>query len=215
MNKPVKILVDWGGTIIRDKDLFKNIAEKSGNTKTKWESPNSWNKIRHIGDKNYFEDIKDSFFMMGEEYQDAVNSVSFFCGEDLNKSESFVYIVFDNKPEVFQSQDESLKKLAFAWNNRKGTANGLYVERNKIILAKQIQSDIIVDDDPRIAIAAAVSGVKVILMLREWNRHFRSEDLIYYVKEEGLEKAKSNIMFAEDWFDASIKITSLIDGHIV
>ena len=34
-----KILIDWGGTIIRDGLLFDNIAEKSGNTKTKWEFP--------------------------------------------------------------------------------------------------------------------------------------------------------------------------------
>lgn len=211
MNGPFKILVDWGSTIIRDEDLFNNIAENSGNVKSKWQSPKSWDKIRQIGGINYFDEIKDRFFIMGEAYPEAIESISSFCCEDGDDSESQVFVIYDNKPEVFKSRGATFTHLAFAWNYRNGSANGLYVDPDKIFIAKSIQVDVIVDDDPRIAIAAAVAGIKVILMLKKWNKNFHIEDLKYSMREEHFEKAKSNISIVEDWYEASIKITSIMD----
>ena len=99
MKHPVKILVDWGGTIIRDDKLFEIISENSNNKNVTWHSPECWNDIKSIGNENYFDKIKKSFLKIGDAYSDSIPVISSFCGND-EESESQIYIVFDNKPDL-------------------------------------------------------------------------------------------------------------------
>ena len=215
MKEPKKILVDFGGTIIRDDMLFDQITEKSGNMKHKWSSPKSWDKIRHIGDKNFFDKVKDKFFMMGDEYPGVMSAMSEFYGENGLGSHSEIYVVYDNKPELYKTQDVTLTRFAFAMSNRGLKFNGLYVERDKLHLTKQIRASILVDDDPRVAIGCALAGIKVVLMMRKWNRFFDIDRLEFSMREDNLEKVKENIVIVEDWFEAEIAISSIIDEDIV
>jgi len=210
MKEPIRILVDWGSTLIRDDYLFNYIAEQSGNKKTKWESPQSWNKIRFIGDRNFFDENIDSFFNMGDEYPDSVEVISTFCRK--NSTDSEVFLIYDNKPLLSTPPNEILSNMAESFKKKGGEIDGTYISADKLCIAKQAGISILVDDDPRIVLSFALSGIKAILMLRKWNRFFRLEDLQYTTKEENLEKIKSNITIAEDWFEAGIQISSIIDS---
>ena len=212
MKEPIRILFDWGSTLIRDEDLFNYIALQSGNKKTKWESPSSWSKVRVLGGENYFNKIVDTFFQMGDEYLGATECVSSFCSIHSPETESFV--IFDNKPALRIPPEKILKKLSDSLKNRKCDVNMSYIGPDKISISKQVGIRILVEDDPRIAISSALSGIKTILMLRKWNRFFRIEDIEYTTKEENIEKIKSNIIIVEDWFEAGIQISKLVDKMV-
>ena len=156
MREPVRILVDWGGTVIRDEDLFNYIAERSGNKKTKWESPQSWNKIRFIGDENFFDKNEGTFFNTGDEYPDAVEMISTFCSK--NDANSEIFLIYDNKPQLKINPNDILKSISFSFQRKEGEIDGTYISADKIGIAKQVGISILVDDDPRIAISAALKA---------------------------------------------------------
>lgn len=211
MNESKKILVDWGGTIVRDESLFETIAERSGNTKTKWESPNSWNNIRSIGATNYFDKTRNSFFSMGELYTESECVISSFYGENGGESLSEVFLVFDNNPDV---GEEVMRNWSMSLSKMDILFNGLYVSKDKLSIAKQIGASVIVDDDPRVVVGCAMAGIKSILMLRKWNRFFNIETLPYYLRRDHIERVKSNLIVAEDWFEVGIKAAAIIDSDI-
>lgn len=208
------ILIDWGGTIIRDDYLFKLIAEKSNNNKDFFQSPDSWEKIEYIGNENYFKDIKNKFFNIGECYPLAEEVISSFTGTK-QKSRTKTYINFDNKPNLNNNLENSLQKLSESIYDRNIDCNGIYINSDKINLCKILQVQIAIEDDPRIAISLALSGVKTILMMRKWNKEFNVKDLELTMKKEKFEYIKNNIFIAEDWFDTGYIIGNIVDENIV
>ena len=208
--QPSKIFFDWGGTIIRDADLFNDIASKSNSTR-RYKDPNDWKDIRTIGNLNHFEDIKSKFFERGETYPYALNVVSKYTGHSLQaKSQSFV--IFDGSP-IINGKKDALNiqfLLSKALSKKNAKSNGIFVESNKVQLAKSLGCEILVEDDPRIALAAASAGIKVVLMLRKWNRVFSLESLSLLMKPKNFETITSKMFLAEDWIEADSIIDSLL-----
>ena len=209
-----KILVDWGGTIIRDDYLFKAIAEKSNNHKDVFISPDSWKKIKYIGNENYFKEIKNKFFNIGECYPNSEEVISSFFGKSVD-SKTRIYINFDNNPNLEFLTEQSLKNITESIYNRNIDVNGVFINSDKIKLCKNNQIDIVVDDDPRIAISMALAGIKCVLMLKKWNKAFDIDMLQITMKEEKFKIIKENIYIAEDWFDAGYILCNIVDGKIV
>lgn len=227
MNKSKAILFDWGGTIIRDNIL----AEKLGNMSYSYygeftgadfwnkssgsedqkilESdsfdPDHWSNINAENDRNFFK----KFLYGGEVYDQAFETINSFRSTSAN-SKSKTYIVFDNKPSINASYDKMQFTLARAISHKGGHVNGSYVEQDKINLIKRLNIDIIVDDDPRIILAAASTGVKSILISRLWNRRFSLNDIDIYIPERKRDNIKKNTIIAEDWYEVKNKISNLI-----
>jgi hypothetical protein len=209
----MNILVDWGNTIIRDSDLFKQIAEKSGNIKTEWENPGSWNHVRSLGDNNHFDSIQDGFFLIGDSYPGAVEVISSFCGN--STEEDRIYVIFDNVPIIKKELYKIQICLAESFHKRNGLSNGFIVESNKILAAKSFGINVAIDDDPRIAISLCYAGIKTIVPLRKWNRNLCLNLLEITMKEDKLNIIKENLIIAEDWHEIGIILGNLSDSHIV
>jgi hypothetical protein len=207
----MNILVDWGNTIIRDADLFKQIAEKSGNVKTEWENPSSWNRVRSLGDNNHFDSIQDGFFLIGDSYPGAIEVISSFCGKC--PEEDHVYIIFDNVPIIKKELDKIQIYLAESFQRRNVLANGFIVESNKIFAAKSYGINVAVDDDPRIAISLCLAGIKTIVPLRKWNRNLSLNLLEITMKEDKFNIVKENLIIAEDWYEIGIILGTLSDSQ--
>jgi hypothetical protein len=207
-----KMLIDWGGTIIRDEYFFNYISIQSKNLKTKWASPKSWDKIRYIGELNFFDTIKEKFFLIQDEYPGSTEIINRFFGNS-QESESQTFIVYDNNPDLGCKINKTIFKLSIAIQQRGINTNGVYVEKDKLRLAKNIGIDLLIDDDPRIAIASSSSGIKTILMIRKWNRFFDLENLKYYTREENIKRIKDNFFIAEDWEEAGMLAASFIDQN--
>jgi hypothetical protein len=211
MKHPVNIFIDWGGCIVRDYELFDTIAKRSNNVKSTWQSPESWESIRSVGNDNYFDKIQKSFFKFGNPYEGSIETISTFCGMKGIDSDSQIYIVYDNKPQLDLEPQEIIKEMAFAYNNLKGSVNGFYLGSDKVLLAKKNFVDIFVDDDPRIAIGLACAGIKSVLMLRKWNRNFDLNDIALFFTKEKLEKIKANLTIVEDWYECGIILGNHVD----
>ena len=208
MNNPVRIYVDWGGTIVIDYELYETIARKSHNNNIQWQSPDSWDNVASIGNNNHFQMMENRFFETGNPYSGAIDVISSFCGNDGQSSESQIFVTYDNNPNIISGN--IIKKMAFAFKKMGGKANGFYVESDKLLLAKRDKVDIFVEDDPRIAMTLANAGVHVILLLRYWNRMFSPNRLI--ISKEKLPKILSNLHWAEDWYQAGIILGNLVDS---
>jgi hypothetical protein len=128
-----------------------------------------------------------------------------------NEDRSQIFILFDNKPHLLsQEPQETIRDIAFWLDKNHCKANGIYVESDKLGIAKQCGVDIFVEDDPRIAITLANAGIKVILMLRSWNKKFSLDILDLITTKEKQEKIKENIYFADDWHEAGCLIQNLL-----
>ena len=206
----LRIMIDWGNTLTRDVDLFNYIAYKSGNEKTKWESPDSWKKIRSIGGENYFNKIQDKFFKMSEIYPQSKEVISSFFGKSPTDTQTI--IVFDNNPTILLPTEEIQFRLAEALQNKHININGQIVESDKTKIVKTYGIDIAVEDDPRIAISLCAADVKTIVPIRKWNRSFDLNDLRLITKEKVMKKIEENIFFAEDWYEIGIIVGRLVDG---
>ena len=209
----MNILVDWGGTISRDETIVKIRR----NYFKQWYGPKNWeemNNLNHIQsgvynfDNGFFsakklEEIKNSFFSSGEIYPDSDKVISKYCENNCKISaKTNIYIVFDNVPNINVNQSEIIKQMAFSFDARGIKTNGYYVDSDKIHLSKQIGVDIVIEDDPRVAIALCLAGIKCVLVLRRWNRLFSINSLYLTMKEEKIKKIEENLFFAEDWKDA-------------
>jgi len=211
--RSVRVLMDWGGTIIRDHLLFNEIAYMSENQNALWEDPQSWEIIRQIGSKNYFDENINNFFSMGEEYTGAIEVISKFCGNKGRGSVNETFVVYDNNPDLKKEPSQIVQSLAFEFANRGGKVNGFYVDKDKTSLCKKNDIDIIVEDDPRIIISLALSGVCCIFMIREWNC-LNWDSLKITIKKEKFQKLLYNLYVAEDWKDVESLIPA-ITGRII
>ena len=120
------------------------------------------------------------------------------------------YIVYDNWPELKLSIEQITFLMAKSISNNCAKVNGFYIESNKISLAKQTGCAIAIEDDPRIALSYANSGIKVVLLLRKWNRLFSKDTLRLCVPEHKISGLTDNICLAEDWIEADAHIEALI-----
>ena len=189
------IVFDWGGTIVKDALLFRHMADRY------FYGPDSWEICKMAPP------MSSAFFKESKQYPEAIRVVSRYCGTTID-SPTKNFIVFDNKPVLDLSQ--GLIGLSLKFQQIGGSANGIYIESDKLSLAKRISADIFVEDDPRIAITLANAGVKTILMLREWNKFFNYDILKSLTSKEKYEKIKDNFFFVEDWLDVENLIESLI-----
>lgn len=203
----MNIVFDWGGTIVKDQEVFAEIANRSGNCSIKYSGPDSWKNIRNLGNSNFLDTTQSSFFRIGIShlYPEAINVISSFCGQN-NGTKTF--IVFDNKPVLTMDPSDVIKYLSFAFCGAGGSINGFYLESNKLSLSKQIGADIFVEDDPRIAMTLAYANIKTILLIRKWNNWFNDTILSYTVPEHKIEKIRQNLVIAEDWVDVKKSIES-------
>jgi len=202
-----KILLDWNGVIARENDLFKNITEKSLNPNYKYESSDSWDNIRKIGTINYFSKIEKFFF----DYQTIYDGAKEFINKTYSKNENSEYsnyIIYDNKPKINLTIDQIIFNLSKNLVQLGYYSNGIYVDSDKIKMAKIIGVDFIIDDDPRIVIAGAYSGIKSILMLRKWNSMFSFDNLKMTTQKDKYEKIIENAFIAEDFYECSQIIKS-------
>ncbi|HUS49900.1 MAG TPA: hypothetical protein VMZ91_07025 [Candidatus Paceibacterota bacterium] len=212
MRDSVRIFVDFGECIVRDHLLFDYIAKLSNNEKSVWESPDSWNRVRGIGDVNFFDTIAEKFFSISEPYSEAPEVISSFCGKT-EDSKSQIFVVYDNVPEVNLSNDKKNLLFSAALQNKKIECNGFFFASNdKTNLAKSQGVSIFVEDDPRIAISLSLSNIKTILMIRKWNSKFNMETMRLSLKPDKYKKLEENLYFAEDWFEAGILIGDLVDS---
>jgi hypothetical protein len=200
-----KIFVDFGGTIVRDKDAYVSLI---GDYLTFY--PDQWIVVNDFLDSAQREEFEDNYINRSVPYPVAMETITSFCGMS-NEDKSQVFVLFDNKPHLLsQEPQETVRDIAF-WLDKNGCkVNGIYVESDKLGIAKQCGVDIFVEDDPRIAITLANAGIKAILMLRSWNKKFSLDILDLITTKEKQEKIKENILFADDWQEAGCLIKSLL-----
>lgn len=203
-----KVIFDFGGTIARDSQTYRNIAVNANNDKADFKGPDSWDGIRFVGSVNYFDIVQHKYFSMCNYYPQAVDCVLDFYGDKGDESKSFAYVVYDNRPLIKNSKIEALLSMDFY--KRGGKANGFYADSDKLRLAKSLQADVVVDDDPRMAVALAYAGVKTIVPLRKWNSSFELNNLRFYIPEHKIEKVRENIFFAEDFVEVNQIVSELI-----
>lgn len=202
----MRIAIDWAGTIIREKDIF----EKLSNGK-EYFGPKSWDEYfpYNISEKEY-----KTFMSNSELYPGSLETVNNLNGGNLGPyAKDQLYIIFDDKPrssEVSNPQKNLLfnKKI----NDFGMEPDGTYINSDKLSLYKSISLDLAIDDDPRICMSLAFSGIKSILILRKWNRNFSKDILDIVVPEQKLEKIKNNMFFAED-FSETLKIIKRQKGN--
>lgn len=206
-----KILIDFGGVISRDSKLFKDFGIQSGCKDPFYQGPDSWDLIENIGNKNYFKNVKEknSFFMMCEFYPEAIETLNIFYATNGIRSPYGVFVVYDGRPNLDLSSSRIEALLASEFNRRKANINGFYVQSDKVRLCKQIGVDLMIEDDPRIAIALSSNNIKTLLMIREWNKGFDISSLKMFLPENRYKSVTENLIFVEDWVDAKYKIISL------
>jgi hypothetical protein len=182
--KMVNIIFDWSGTIVKDNRLF--YAETSKNQKL-------FMQIEH--------DVV-------KPYSDAIRVVSKFS--ETNPKE-----LSNNNPKSITnsyiiSDKDTLLSVSFVFDKLNGSADGIYAESDKLALAKKINADIFVEDDPRIALTLANANIKTIIPLRQWNKFFNYSIIKLLVSKDKIEKIENNIFFADDFLD----IEQIIEGII-
>jgi hypothetical protein len=209
--EPIKIFIDWGGTLVDDHELFSIISKKSNNEKAIWESPESWDMIRYIGNNNYFDQAQNTFIADCNVKKDAISVINNYRGDNGPSSKTETFILFDNKPNINIEPQKIIMQMAFKMNTEGLKVNGFYVNSDKLFLAKQHSVDIFIDDDPRIAIGLACSNIKCILLLRKWNRLFDINNLYLTYNKDKIEKIKNNLIIAENWLECDIIINQLIN----
>jgi len=210
MDNNLKILIDYGGTISKDQYLFDIIDMKSkGNDSTDndfdsiYIGPDSWDNCRQLGCINYFDEIENSYFSLSKYYNHSIETINSLCVSNGVDSETLVYIVYDNRPRLNGSVSLIEKKLAHDFQKKGGRCNGIYVESDKLMLCKKIGANVLIEDDPRIALSIAGAGIKVILMLRKWNAKITDESYFdLFVSKKKKQEILRNFSIAEDWEDA-------------
>lgn len=183
MEEPHRILFDWGGVIAKDAALYQEILIESKRKieKSEFKKPEDWFTIRSAGNENYFDTIEKLFFKRCDIYDSSA--------EVINRLTDIGYethIIFDNKPSLNVSENEALFLFASSLKDRGILPNGVHINPDKPNFAKIIGAEIVVDDDPRMAIAYAIRGIKSILMLRKWNRKFDLDSLILHMGERAI-----------------------------
>lgn len=203
MNKSIRVLIDYGGTIANDSLLFDKINAMSlGNPHNNYKGPDSWDDCRQLGSENYFDKIEESYFSISEYYSESINVINNFHGVDGEDSKYLTYIVFDNIPKLKRSLQDIEKSLVFDFNRRAGKVNGFYIDSDKLSLCKRIGADVLIDDDPRIALSVASAGIKSIVLLRKWNSKIADNDYLnLFIPKKKRKEIESNLMIAEDWND--------------
>ena len=205
IEKPTRILFDWGGTLCKDSLLFEYYLKNSSGFNFKGNQysfrPDFWEIIKDENEGKFFFENQEKVFDISELYCDSINTVNKFNGTVGMSSEYENYIVFDYKPELKLPQEKIQLLFAKTLQERGIKANGIYVNADKVSLAKTIGVDFIVDDDPRIIIALAAANIKSILVSRLWNRSFCYNDLFHYVSMKKREIVANNIFIAEDFND--------------
>ena len=190
-----KILIDWGGTLVRDAELFEEIARKSGNSKISFDSPDRWDNIKFVGTENYFEKIEHRFFSMGRTYVYAEDALK----ELYEKYQ--IHIVYDNRPQFESSVNRTQLLLAKTLTERRIEISGIFVDPDKLSICKNLKIDVAVEDDPRIAMSLASAGIRTILISRLWNRSFSLDS--QYIPSKKKEAIQKNLIITEDWFETS------------
>lgn len=205
MKTPKRILFDWGGTIVRDDELFERISKRSGVNNPVFESPESWDHIR-AGTENHFDQIAESFFALAEPYESAFDVINFFSKDE------YAYVVYDNRPHLGLPVQRTELLFGKTLVRRKESLRpkGIFIDADKVSLCKRQGIDIAVDDDPRIALALASAGVETILISRLWNRSFNLDDLSLYVPQKKKDIIQKNLFFVEDWHGVKNQINKLI-----
>ena len=119
----MNVVFDWGGTIVKDGDVFADICRSSDNFSSSYNGPDSWDSIRSIGNINYFDSIPNYFYKcLGSLYPDSIRVISRFCGLSQNdKTKSF--ILFDNKPSILKEPKDIIRDISFAFNETNGSVN--------------------------------------------------------------------------------------------
>lgn len=214
MSSPFKILVDYGGTIARDQWVFDKIA--LGSMRVDY-SPvpfwgiDAWEDVKSLGHINFFSKVEDSFFKLCPYYPEALSTISSFLGKEGEDSKTQTFVVFDNNPKMSFSISKIEMLLATAFDGRGGKTNGFYVEPDKVRLCKKLGIDLIVDDDPRIALATSTIGIKTFLILRPWNRRYADKSLLANIQSgKKRESVLENLRIVEDWPDVAKNINTLL-----
>jgi len=210
MDNQLKVLVDYGGTISRDQYVFDIINQKSkgkdlvdSNTDSIYSGPDSWENCRQLGCVNYFDEIEGSYFALSKYYNHSIETINNLCVSNGVDSETLVYIVYDNRPKINESVSLIEKKLAYDFQKKGGKCNGIYVESDKLMLCKKIGANVLIEDDPRIALSVAGAGIKVILMLRKWNAKIMDNNYLdLFISKKKKQEILRNFSIAEDWEDA-------------
>jgi hypothetical protein len=200
VRRPKRILFDWGGTICNDSLLFQYI-NNLGFNKDYIFKPDSWDNIKNVGCDDFFLKNSNNFFNISSFYNGAEYALDIFHGTEGNSSEYENYIVFDGKPELDFPQDKIQLLLAKNLQERGVRINGLYVNSDKLSLAKSINADFVIDDDPRIVLSLASYNIKSILISRLWNRQFSIDNINYFIPSRKKLTVMKNIFLAEDFDD--------------
>ncbi len=199
LNKTIKVLFDWGGTIRNDSLLLQYFSDNSLNTnEVQFNGPESWDNIRSIGSENFFAKNQEKIFDISEIYCDTTRVVNEFYGTDGTLSQYENFIVYDGQPDSDITHDRLQFLLANQVLKTGFKTNGIYINSDKIELAKRLNIDYVVDDDPRVILALASANIKSILISRLWNRAFSKDNAKFYIPRKKKSILK-NIYIAEDF----------------
>jgi len=208
----LNIFIDWGGTIARDHVTYEYISSKSGSRAHEWQGPNSWDSIRCVGNENFFEKEQHRFFRLTRYYSNSIKTISDFCGDEAYP-ETKTFIVYDNRPKINAPPNDIIRELAYSFNEANGSANGIYIEPDKIALIKRHGGGIMIEDDPRIAISLALADIPVVLLLRKWNHLFDIDSLKMTLPPDKFIKVRKNIHITEGWSDVKDAIKNITSGE--
>jgi hypothetical protein len=205
---PLNILIDWNGTITKEEATFDKLVNPFLDSPThEHDEIQHFYKWDHPEKPLLPEGLRELFFSDSVLAPYAVNVINKFLGKEANSSDSQTFIVHDETPNFGQHTDF---KMASGFDIIGLEVNGMYVASDKINLAKVLGADVAIEDDPRIAVALCLSGIKCILMLKKWNRFFSIDALSLSMREEKVEKVKENLSIAEDWLDVNMILKSYI-----
>lgn len=196
------ILIDFGGTLARDNILYHELALKSGNLNPANFTPSSWDKIETVGSVNYFEASKNKFFEMSKLYDGGADFIRKFTSSG-SFGKSTTIVIFDNKPHLNLDFNSAQLLLCKKLYDEGCSPNSVYIESDKVAVAKKYSIDYAIDDDPRVALALASAGVKTFLISRLWNRKFDLELLDIMIPDKKKDVILKNLAVVEDWFEIS------------
>ena len=206
--KALNILIDWNGTITKEEATFDKLVNPFLDIqKYRHEDIQHSYRSDNLDEKYYPEILKHLFFSDSVLAPYAVDVINKHLGKESNNSPSQTFVIHDNTPDF---GNETLFNMASGFETIGLNVNGIYIESDKIKLAKNIGADIVIEDDPRMAVALCLAGIKCILMLKQWNRFFSINNLSLSMREDKVEKVKSNLSIAEDWLDVNMILKSYI-----
>lgn len=208
---PERIFIMWSGAISKEAKLYKQIATMSGNPNIDFKGPESWESIRTVGNKNYFDDAKSLFFSMSQVYASSIPIINNFIAKKGRASRAETHLIFDNCPDFKIPDNKIVAYLSKAFYDKGGRANGFYVTRNAIQFARKMSAHVVITDRPNLAILAAEKNINSILLLRKWNRVFCKCNTKLILGETRSKNIEDKLHLAEDWDDAKEIINNSID----